>query len=281
MTWAVKSVPAVHRALDVLELLQAEKSLRFSDIVDRLGLPKSSVHLLLRTLIERGYVRFSEADRSYHVGIRLWEVGRAYAPFEDLIDKALPLMKELTRDLDETSQLAVLEGDQNLYLAKVDSEHPLRLVSVVGQRLPAYATGIGKALLTGLSDVELDGLYPPGTGFKGFTPNTIVTADALKTEIRAARKRGFTVDREEYTLGVRCVAVPLTHPADHRVLAALSIAMPSVRWSERTCTRARKGLQATASKIAQLLKLDESRPASSPLAARRRHDRAAPAIVGG
>ncbi|GAC1495165.1 MAG: IclR family transcriptional regulator [Gemmatimonadaceae bacterium] len=248
-----RTVPAVHRALDVFELLREEGELTLTQIASRLALPKSSTYILLTTLTNRGYSTYSEQSRCYSIGPRLWQAGQGFRAHHFLIEQALPAMRRVTAELNETTQLAVLDDDQALYLAKVNSAQQLRLVSEVGRRLPARASGIGKVLLSGLSDAEFDRLYPAESRFSLFTPSTIPNARALKSEILTVRRRGYAIDNEEYTLGVRCVAVPICGETAEGpgIVAAISATFAAVRWSPRSRDRARDELWRAAASVSE------------------------------
>jgi len=112
----VESVKSADRVLDVLTLLSKNmRGMTFTDICSELGWPKSSTHGLLATLQSRGFLDLNESDRRYSVGIRTWEVGQAYLGGQDLAQDALPYMQELCDDINETVQLAVLDGRENAH----------------------------------------------------------------------------------------------------------------------------------------------------------------------
>ena len=221
-------VKSAGRVLDLIEVLSAEPDgLTYTQLLRTLHWPKSSLHELLIILTERGYIEFDPAERTYALGIRVWESGQAYLRHRNLTQEARPIMDGIVRTINETVQLAVLDGLENVYLAKVDCSHPFRLQSDVGKRLYAHATGLGKALLAHLPAEELAARLQ-GRTLPSFTPNTIADEGALLRELAAIRERGFAIDNQEYTLGLRCVAVPI---ADHvgRVIAAMSVSVPIMR----------------------------------------------------
>lgn len=216
------------RALDVLdELVKTTDGATFAGLQRRLGFPKSSLHELLSVLVARGYVDFDPLSKTYMLGIRVWENGQAYLQHRSLLHEARPVMDRIVEQLNETVQLATLDGLENVYLAKVDCSHPIRLASEVGKRLFAHATGLGKAQLAYLPrEVLLHRLQ--GRTLPRFTANTIVDPAVLLEELDAVRERGFAVDHEEYADGLECLAVPIR---DHsgRVSAAISASIPSMR----------------------------------------------------
>ena len=141
------TVKSALRVLLVIELLTDEPiGLSFAQICKRLGLPKSSTHALLRTMKERGHLDLDQTGR-YRLGIRIWQAGQAHTQGFDLAAAARPYLQVARDELHETVQLAVLDGFENVYLAKEDSDQRLVLQSRVGSRLPAYATGLGKGPL--------------------------------------------------------------------------------------------------------------------------------------
>ena len=223
-----QSVKSAERVLDIIELLARERSgLSFTALLRTLQLPKSSLHELLGVLIRRGYITLSPETRSYTLGLRVWESGQAYLRQHDLASEARPIMDEIVRTLNETVQLAVLDGVENVYLAIVNCTHAVRLQSEVGKRLPAYATGLGKVLLAHLDPAELARRLD-GQTLAQFTPNTIADMPALLERLELVRQNGFALDNQEYTPGLRCVAVPITDVTGHTV-AAMSVSIPLMR----------------------------------------------------
>jgi DNA-binding IclR family transcriptional regulator len=136
-------------------------------------------------------------------------------------------MERVVREINETTQLAVLDGIENVYLAKVDCSHPIRLQSEVGKRLYAHATGLGKVLLASRSDDDLRARYDRQP-FPQVESSPIHSFERLLQVVATVRDRGFATDDQEYTPGLRCVAVPV-YNGDHQVVAALSTAIPLMR----------------------------------------------------
>ena len=247
-----EGVKSAERLLDVIELLTRERQgLTFPEITAELGWPKSSSHALLQTMTRRGYLSLDEVTRQYTLGLRVWEAGQAYNLYDALVRQALPVMQRIVDDLDEIAQLAIRDGSFNVYLAKVDCRQPMQLISSVGRRLPCHATGLGKALLAALSDAEIDALYPQRT-LQRFTPATIGDVDTLKQVLAGVRQNGYATDSEEYTPGLRCIAVPLRDRQGETV-AALSCSIPSARLDAAKFERARDLLQAASTEIAARL----------------------------
>jgi DNA-binding IclR family transcriptional regulator len=247
-----QSVKSADRLLDVLELLTVDSDgLPFTEIAARLRWPKSSAHALLLTMERRGYLARDPETRAYRLGIRAWEAGQAYRFDDDLTLHALAPMRRIVDEVDETVQLAVRSGTDNVYLAKVDSQQAMQLVSRVGSRIPAHATGLGKVLLSALSGEALDELYR-GVALKPFTPNTITDLGRLKKALAEVRDRGYAVDEEEFAVGLRCIAVAI-NGSQQRVVAAISCSIPSARLDTSKALRILTLLQEGAAELSDYL----------------------------
>ncbi|NTU81902.1 MAG: IclR family transcriptional regulator, partial [Chloroflexales bacterium] len=225
-------VQSIDRALDVLEALAAgADDVALSQITERTGLPLGTVHRLLSSLVVRGYAAQDSETRLYGPGPRLLEVAaRASASRRfDLGRIARPCLHDLTAATGETSNLLALHGDEGVYSEQVASLHMVRMFTEVGQRVPLYCTGGGKAILSGFPDEQLEA-YLDRTMIRVFTPKTIATAEGLRDELAGARERGFALDDEEREAGVCCVAAPIFDRLG-RCVAALSISGPTTRMS--------------------------------------------------
>jgi DNA-binding IclR family transcriptional regulator len=206
---AVRSVKSAERVLTLLETIGATPvGTTFSQLNASLRIPKSSLHALLEVLTSRDYIELDPESRRYSLGVRVWETGYAYHRHHGVLKQAQEVLEKIVARVNETVQFAKLVGSENVYLAKVDSTHALRLQSDVGTRLQAHATGIGKALLAQLDDEEVRERFVR-KDLPVYTANTIPTVSALLDELAIIRQRGFAVDNEEYSLGVFCAAVPV------------------------------------------------------------------------
>ena len=225
-------VQSLDRALDVLEALaDAEGDISLSQLSENIGLPLGTVHRLLGSLVARGYAAQDRETRLYGPGPRLLEVAARAAGNRrfDLGRIARPALQRLTEATDETSNLVILHNDEGVYSEQVTSPRLVRMFTEVGQRVPLYCTGSGKAILSALSPDLLEA-YLAHTTLQGFTPRTITSAEQLRAELEIARQQGFALDDEERELGVCCVAAPIFDRFGH-CLAALSISGPTARMS--------------------------------------------------
>ncbi|MBX7267286.1 IclR family transcriptional regulator [Micromonospora sp. Llam7] len=219
-------VKSAGRTLDLLELLADHPHpWALGDLARALGIPKSSLHGLLRTLTNRGWVRTDETGTRFRLGLRALRVGAGYLDGDDQIGLLSGVLDELSRRFGEAVHLGRLDGDQVVYLAKRESVHRLRLYSAIGRRLPAHATALGKALLAEHPDQDVDGLL--SWPLPRLTPHTLTDRDALHAALATVRAAGHAVDREENAEGIMCLAmaVPLASPA----VDAVSVSVPATR----------------------------------------------------
>ncbi|MER7518374.1 IclR family transcriptional regulator [Streptomyces sp. NPDC126499] len=225
-------VPAVTRAFDILELfLQSDDTLSAPEITRKLGLPRTTTHELLTTLAARHYLALvPEQPGRYRLGVRTHQLGSRYAEQLDLAAEGRRVAQEIAETCDETVHVAVLEDLDVIYIAKVDSTHAVRMVSAAGRRLPAHCTSVGKMLLAALPEAELDARID-GRELAAMTPNSITDPAALRAELAAVRARGTATEHRESNPDVSCVAAPV-RDGSGRVVAALSISVPVIRWSE-------------------------------------------------
>ena len=225
--------PAVARAFAILRLIRYRGPLTVRQVASELRLPRSSVHELVHTLTELGALA-STADGSgrFTLGLLLHELGSAYLSEVDLAREGHSVAGTVAEACGETVHLAVLDGVEVVYLAKVDSIHAVRMVSAVGRRLPAHCTAVGKALLSGLSDDDLARRFGGDDGrLPAMTPSSITSLSALRGVLSVVRALGYSLDDCESNADVRCVAAPV-HEHGGGVVAAMSISVPTTRTGE-------------------------------------------------
>ncbi len=227
------TAPALRRGLDILELFfDGTEELFLPEIVARLGLPRASVHELVSTLVDRDYLR-QVSDRPIRValGVRSLQLGGAYERGLDLVELGRSEARKVAGQCQETVQIVVRDHANVVYLVRIDSTHSVRLVSDVGTQLPAHCTAGGKMLLSMLTAAKLDALLPPKDPLEVMTPHSIATRERLHAELQTTRERGWADEYCESNPDVACVAAPI-FDATGQCLAAMSISVPVLRWSE-------------------------------------------------
>lgn len=215
-----KSVaPALTKGFAILDLIASEPGLGFAAIRDRLGLPNSSCHHLITTLCQLG-VLVQRADRGYVLGLRLFELGAMAANQRQLHDLALPMLKQLAQEIQLTCHLGVMEGAEAVYLLKIEGSREIRVNTWVGKRLSLHSSSLGKVLLAGLPEDELQGILAQVT-WEAKTPRSIVDPAEFRRQLLVVRERGWALDDEEDLVNIRCVAAPVRDMRGH-VVAAIS-----------------------------------------------------------
>lgn len=223
---SASAVKSAARTVELLEYFARHHGLHsLADIQTNLGYPKSSLYVLLKTLVEVGWVETDPTGTLYRIGLRALLVGTTYIDGDAAVATAREVLDWLAQETGETIHFARLDGRDVVYLATRESQHYLRPFSRVGRRLPAHTTSLGKALLAERDDTELARLLP--AKLEVLTEHTITGRDKLLADLRRTRKRGFSVDREENTIGLRCVGVALRY--DRPARDAISCSVPTAR----------------------------------------------------
>jgi IclR family KDG regulon transcriptional repressor len=248
-----RQVPAVTRAFDILELFLGERSsLTAPEVATRLGLPRSTTHELLNTLVARGYLaRRPNADGPYRLGSRLLELGSRYQQDLDLAAEGELVARRVAEECGETVHVAVLDGTDVVYVCKIDSMHSVRMVSAVGRRLPAHCTAVGKVLLAGMSQQRFDELFR-GRKLAALTDRSITSLAALRGQLAEIRRTGVAYEMCESNPDVGCVAAPVTDHSGEWV-AAMSISVPTIRHTEDCWPRWEKLVRDGATELSRSL----------------------------
>jgi DNA-binding IclR family transcriptional regulator len=211
----------------VLESLAAEPS-TLSELSRKLGIPKSSLHNIVSTLIKQEWV---EDENSLLVlGRKLFETGVVYGRNRGLVTTFRDIARRSVRQTGETTWLGLLVGRDVLHLSRVDGTQALRYVVEEGERLPAHTTALGKVILAEKDPDELRSIFG-SEELPALTRHTISKLSELEEHLRAVRKRGYALDKGEVDEDLHCVAAPV-RDATGCVIAGVSIAGPSNRFSE-------------------------------------------------
>lgn len=246
------TVKSVMKVLDILEHLAAARGpVTVSELGRARGFHVTTAHRLLRTLVQRGYVGQEAGSHAYRLGPRLLELGSVYLASLDLVTVARSRLEALRDVLGETVHLGVYSQGEVVELAHVRSDQAITVSARSGQRWPAYCTALGKVLLADLPAAELKG-FLRDVRLERRAPRTITDSGALKRELERVRARGWAVDREEFAPKLCCVGVPVRDTTG-RTVAALSAAMPEMRFRSALVPKWVKQLVETAEEISREL----------------------------
>ncbi len=194
-----------------------------SAIAEDCDIPKQTLYPMLDDMLDLGFVSYSPDERRWGLGVAAFEIGSAYLRSEPLQRLGRPVLARLADRVGETSHLAVLHGNEALYLVKhVPSASSSALITDVGVRLPAHLTAVGRAMLTGLSSSQLRALYPSRRSFVQRTGEGVGSLTELHRVLREDRARGFSVESDQTTAGVSCIAAAV-YDHQRRPAAAVGI----------------------------------------------------------
>lgn len=243
---------ALEKAVGLLEALgEQARALSLSELAELSGMPKQTVHRVVRQLEHLDLVaREAGADR-YIFGARLRQIGVAAlcAPRPSLATRQI--LTELVDEIGETCNIGVLDGQAVLYVDRVECHWPLRVQLRPGSRVPSHCTAIGKLLLAHLPAAQRRQLLPQ-LELTPYTPNTLGTIEALEAALAQVRAQGYAINQEEDSLGLNALAVPVRDSAG-KVLAGLAVHAPTARLPLSEMLARRPLLEAAAVKVAEVL----------------------------
>jgi IclR family transcriptional regulator, pca regulon regulatory protein len=213
-------VQSLARGLAVIRTFDADHSaLTLSDVARATGLTRAAARRFLHTLVELGYVRSD--GRHFALRPRILELGYAYISSLSLPELAMPTMERLVEQVRESCSMAVLDGDEVVYVARVPTKRIMSVAISVGTRFPAYATSMGRVLLAYLSPEALDA-YLATADLVPLTPRTVTDPGRLREVLAEVRAQGYCLVDEELEVGLRSIAAPV-RDADDQVVAAINV----------------------------------------------------------
>jgi len=222
-----ESIRAVERALDVLECFSTQTpELNMTQISERVGMHKSTVHRLLATLEKRRFVERDFATGLYRPGIRFLQLAYLTQENNDIRRLALPFMQRLCAQYLENVNLAELDGTDVVYIEITEGSQRIKLAASIGLRLPVYCTASGKAIIAFLPTEEIEKIL--AVEIVAHTKCTLTSRDEILKNLQQVRKVGFAMDLGELEEGINAVAAPILDK-DGRPVASVSVAGPAYR----------------------------------------------------
>lgn len=218
-------VQSLERGLLVIRALDAPEPQALSEVARATGLSRAAARRFLLTLEQLGYVR--QARGRFALTPRVLELGYAYLSSLTLPEVAQPHLERLVEQVHESSSVSVLDGDDVVYVARVPTRRIMSVTISVGTRFPAYATSMGRVLLSGVPDEQLDATLSRAD-LRKLTARTITSVDVLRAAIQQARRQGYAIVDEELEIGLRSIAVPIRDAAG-AVVAAVNLSAQASR----------------------------------------------------
>ncbi|MEM3448575.1 MAG: IclR family transcriptional regulator [Nitrososphaerota archaeon] len=224
-------VQSVDRALQILEVIaESKQELGLVEISRKVFLEPSTAFRLLKTLEARRLVKQDPKTNKYSLGFRAFEIGNSIPFLVFLRSIARGPLEALRDRTGETVNIAIRDGWEAIYVEQLPAQaYTLRVISEVGRRIPLHATAVGKILLSGMSDQELEKFLKHP--LKPFTAKTITDPEMLLEHLKEIRKRNWARDIEEFEFGACCVATSIKNQKEETI-AALSLSGPSARFGE-------------------------------------------------
>lgn len=226
---------SVHKTFAILEYFTTQKSeWGVTELANEIGTNKSNVFRFLSQMQTIGILDKNEQTEKYRLGLKLFELGNRVQLRTALVEKTHPALVSVATSIKETVHIAVLKNYQAFYIDKVESPQGLKISSHIGSYNPAYATALGKILLAFQTADEqrksLDFIFDEKK-VQNFTPNTISNKAQMQIELANIKQQQYAIDREEFEIGLICVAIPIFNQ-NQEVVASLSAAGPANRFQE-------------------------------------------------
>jgi IclR family acetate operon transcriptional repressor len=239
------SVRSVDRALDILLCFSLDKpALSLTQIAEKVGMHKSTIHRLLSTLEARRFVTRDKSTGLYQLGFRFFELASIMLNDIDINSWAQPYLQHLARLSGESVDLAVLDDDHVVYLQVVESPQRVKLAVAVGEQLPVHCTATGKAFLAYLPEYQVQQIL--AKGMEKYTQHTLTSFADLSQDLKVTRERGFAISEAEFEEDINAVAAPILD-AKRCPMAVIAIVGPSFRLThQRIMTLGQSILETTA-----------------------------------
>jgi len=223
-------VQSIERAMQILNSFSSDKrELGITELSNNLKLHKSTVHRILKTLESGGFIKRSKNTKRFRLGVKLFELGCIVQNQMDVREYALPVMQELAKKTQESIDLNIIIDDKRVSIEKIESPHDIRKIIQLGQSLPLYAGGSGKALLAFLPDSDIERIIKEEK-IKKLGPKTILDYNELKKHLKKIKKDGYAASFEERIAGSASIAAPIFDYSG-KVIASLSISGPISRFT--------------------------------------------------
>ena len=249
------NVRAVERALQIMGCFDDEHPERgISEIAQAVGLHKATAYRIVTTLVNYGYLEWAADGQKYRLGLELTNLGFKVIRRMDLRHEALPYMKELVQEWDETCDLSIFDQGRVFYIEILRGNHALTISAAVGQRLPIHCTSSGKLFLAYLPEPELNVILDQP--LTKYTENTITSPDELRKQLETIRQQGYAVDNEEYELGVCAVSAPIFNRMGN-VMAAIGSPSPTSRMTPERIAEIAKAFKNVAREISRRMGYDQ------------------------
>lgn len=216
------------RVVNILNIISKNSGqLTFSNISKLIDIPKSTLSPILKTLVELELLVIDPTSQTYTIGLNAFQIGQTYLENINGLDLIKSHMRTIVNECNENCQVGINHNHEVLYLARIESPQPIKMMSSIGRNLPLYCTGLGRALLCEYSESTIKKLY--SNELRKFTENTITDVNEIVKIIEKAKNDGYCEEIGEITSDAQCVAVPII--SNGNIIAALGVSLPIFRAS--------------------------------------------------
>lgn len=243
-------ISSLAKGIHILELLSDNEDLSVTQVAKLMHINRTSSHRFLSTLRELGYADKDENAR-YYLTSKVIELGTKVLDRFEFRKIAHPFLQTVASKFNETINLGFFNGHQVITIDKIDSTEILRMDAGIGGREPAYCTSLGKAILAHLPDSQLEE-YLNAIELTPYTPNTVTSKKKLKEELIHIREKGYAIDNEELSVGLRCIGAPVFDHSGH-ARYAISISGPSIRFGSKRIQEMQKALKQNCQSLSEKL----------------------------
>ena len=248
---AKNTIRALDGALDVLDILSDSDGMTLTELSVKLSRSPSTIYRILNPFAKRSIVEIDAAVQTWHVGPAAFRLGSSFLRRSSILERSRPVMRSLMEEIGETANLGIEKSNNVLFISQVECLETIRAFFPPGTQSPMHASGIGKALLALFPQERLDKMLR-GPILEKFTDRTITDADALRRDLKDIRERGFALDNEERTVGMRCIAAPIIDLHGEAV-AGISVSGPTNRMAENRLEQISQLVREAADSLSQSL----------------------------
>lgn len=219
------------RVVNILNIISKNSGqLTFSNISKLIDIPKSTLSPILKTLVELELLVIDPTSQTYTIGLNTFQIGQTYLENINGLDLIKSHMRAIVNECNENCQVGINHNHEVLYLARIESSQPIKMMSSIGRNLPLYCTGLGRALLCEYSESTIKNLY--SNELRKFTENTITDVNEIVKIIEKAKNDGYCEEIGEITSDAQCIAVPII--SNGNIIAALGVSLPIFRASSES-----------------------------------------------
>ncbi len=221
------TIQSLDRAIEVLKIVANGSGMSLTEIAEAGDQSPATVYRILTTFRKHSIAEFDETTQLWHIGAETYRIGTSFLRRTRIVEQARPVMERIMDETGETANLAIIDRGEVIFVSQVETHEPIRAFFRPGTRGPVHASGIGKAILAYRTPEQIHATLR-SRPLEPYTASTITGEDALADELAATRSRGWAVDDEERTAGMRCIAAPIFNQFGEAV-AGVSVSGPSVR----------------------------------------------------